>query len=256
MTQGLVLIPARGGSTRVPNKNIRILGDKPLVGHVVSAAVASGVGRVIVSTNSEEIAAYAREFGAETPFLRPEILSHETASSISALLHALKWLRDEDGWRPDMLAFCPPTNPFTRAETIRDMFEMLERASGINSVVTIKPPTMHPFSLVQMGADGRLLTNPIIVDGRHANNVERSQDHPEFWQRTGNCSLTRCRFFSEVFGENYEPDASAHIQTFDTAACVGYQIDAEEGLDIDTLDDWQRAEAVLARHAQKRALMD
>ena len=249
MSGNLILIPARAGSTRIKRKNIKLLGDLPLVGHVISAALASGTGRVVVSTDSPEIAEIARGFGAEVPFLRPDALSDARATSVSALLHALKWLRDFDDFTPELTAFCPPTNPFTQAATIGAMFATLARKTDFNSAVTITEPALHPFSLVRRDHGGRLDTAAIAIEGKHANNVERSQDMPEFWQRTAGCSITRTRFFGDVFGADYEPGNSAHVHTFDCDNCFGHEIDGFEALDIDTMADWERAEAALRARA-------
>jgi CMP-N-acetylneuraminic acid synthetase len=83
----LILNPARAGSTRVPNKNVRQLCGKPLLGHVIDAAIRANCARVIVSTNSEEIAAVAKKFNAEVPFLRLSNLA-ATSTSLSTILHA------------------------------------------------------------------------------------------------------------------------------------------------------------------------
>lgn len=248
MSGNLILIPARGGSTRVKGKNTKLLGGKPLVGHVISAAVASGAGRVVVSTNSRDIAAVARRFGAEVPFLRPDALSGAKATSISALLHALEWFRDNENWSPELTAFCPPTNPFTGAATIGDMFASLARKTDFNSVVTVTKPPLHPFSLVRRDGGGRLVIDAITVEGKNANNVERSQDMPEFWQRTGGCSITRTRFFGVVSGADTAPAKSASIHVFDCENCFGHEIGAAEALDIDTLEDWERAEQEFETH--------
>jgi CMP-N-acetylneuraminic acid synthetase len=249
LSGNLILIPARAGSTRIEHKNIKPLGDKPLVGHVITAALACGAGRVVVSTNSREIAEIAQRFGTEVPFLRPDALSDARATSISALLHALKWLRDNEDFSPELTAFCPPTNPFTSAATIGDMFTSLARKTDFNSAVTITEPALHPFSLVRRDHGGRLDTAAIAIEGKHANNVERSQDMPGFWQRTAGCSITRTRFFADVFGADYEPGNSAHIHVFDCDNCFGHEIDGFEALDIDTMEDWERAEAALRTRA-------
>lgn len=242
MNGNLILIPARGGSTRVKGKNIKLLGGKPLVGHVISAAIASGAGRVVVSTNTREIAVVARHFGAEVPFLRPDSLSGAKATSISALLHALKWFRDNENWSPELAAFCPPTNPFTSAATLGEMFASLARKTDFNSVVTITKPVLHPFSLVRRDDGGKLVIDAITIEGKNANNAERSQDMPEFWQRTAGCSITWTRFFGDIFGEDYAPAVSPYIHVFDCKNCFGHEIGAAEALDIDTLEDWERAE--------------
>jgi CMP-N-acetylneuraminic acid synthetase len=103
----LILIPARGAPLAVPNKNLRQLCGKPLLGHVIEAALRADCGRVIVSTNSEKIPAAARNFSAEVPFLRPSELAAATSKSLSAILHALMTLRAKGDTLPEILAFCP-----------------------------------------------------------------------------------------------------------------------------------------------------
>lgn len=247
--QTVILIPARAGSTRVTGKNIRDLGGKPLLAHMVEAAVAARCGRVIVSTDSEPIAQIARAHGAETPFLRPAALSTEVSSSISVLLHSLRWFRDNHGALPQFIGFCPPTNPFTRADTIAGTCRLIQQNDRINSAITIYEPDIHPFSYVQMNSDRSLKIDPIQIDRKNANNVERSQDLPQFWLRSGNCSATRSRFFVETFGEALVEESADYIQLFDVNNCVGYEIPANEACDIDTPEDFERAERMFDRRS-------
>ena len=144
----LVLIPARAGSTRVRNKNLRMLGSKHLVGFQIETAIQSGIGRVIVSTNSEEIAALCKNYGAEIPFYRPDEISGANSSSLSVIDHALTWLAEHELWAPEVVAYCPPTNPFLKPETLRSMLELLEGRPDVNSVVTVTEAFTHPFRIV------------------------------------------------------------------------------------------------------------
>ena len=191
----LILIPARGGSTRVPNKNLRQLCGKPLLGHVIDAAIGANCGRVIVSTNSEEIAAAARQFNAEVPFLRPSNLATATSSSLSTIVHALATLGAKGDILPEILAFCPPTNPMIRPETIRGMFEILRSKPAFNSVVTITKPRTHPFRIIRQMESGQIINGVIEIDGTTVNDIERSQDWPAVWEGSPACRMTRTRYF-------------------------------------------------------------
>ncbi len=133
----LALIPARGGSKGIPGKNLQEVGGVPLVGRSVQAALASTrVSRVVVSTDDDAIAAAARSHGAEV-VRRPEHLAGDTASSESALLHALEQL-SLDGPLPQQLVFLQCTSPFTSGEQIDQVLEALD-ASGVNSSFAVAP---------------------------------------------------------------------------------------------------------------------
>jgi CMP-N-acetylneuraminic acid synthetase len=113
MTETLALIPARGGSKGIPRKNIKSFAGYPLIAWSIAAAKQSSlVTRVIVSTDDEEIAAVAREWGAETPFLRPDELAQDKTTDLPVFEHALKWLEDVEGYRPDIVVQLRPTSPF------------------------------------------------------------------------------------------------------------------------------------------------
>src|SRR5687767_10622517 len=104
MTEVLAIIPARGGSKGIPRKNIRLFAGYPLIAWSIAAAKRSElVTRVIVSTDDEEIAAVAREYGAETPFLRPIELAQDQSTDLPVFEHALKWLEDVEGYRPEVI---------------------------------------------------------------------------------------------------------------------------------------------------------
>src|SRR3990172_9365646 len=102
MTEVLAIIPARGGSKCIPRKNIRNFSGYPLIAWSIAAAKQSdSVTRVIVSTDDEEIAAVARQFGAETPFLRPAEHAQDNTTDLPVFVHALKWLAEHEGYKPD-----------------------------------------------------------------------------------------------------------------------------------------------------------
>ena len=160
--RALALIPARAGSVRVPGKNMRLLGGKPLLAYTIEAALeAHRVSRVIVSTDSEATAMVARQFGAETPFLRPAEIAQSHSTEMEFFDHALSWLRDNEGYVPDLVVLLYPTSPFRRAESIDAAIEtMLERpdADSLRSVTLCKE---HPCKMWSM-VDG--LLEPFVRD--------------------------------------------------------------------------------------------
>ena len=122
----LALIPARSGSKSVRDKNIRVVGGKPLLAWSIAHALsAKSVTRTIVSTDSAEYATIARESGAEAPFLRPAEISGDMATDLEAFQHALNWLRDHEGYAPDICVHLRPTHPVRNPTDIDRMVQIL-----------------------------------------------------------------------------------------------------------------------------------
>jgi len=116
------IIPARGGSKGLPGKNLKELGGRPLIGWTVEASLnCPEIDRTIVSTDDEEIAAVAREWGAETPFLRPSELGTDLASTEGVLKHAVEWLDREEGYRTDIVVFLQPTDIFRKQSWLSEV---------------------------------------------------------------------------------------------------------------------------------------
>lgn len=236
--KNLILIPARSGSTRVNNKNIRELCGKPLIAYTIESALGSSSGRVVVSTNSEDIAAIARSFGAETPFMRPNSLSTATATSLSVIYHALDWFKEKEQWVPDLVIFCPPSNPFRRAHTIAEMVKKLYGQPDVNSIVTVVKPATHPFRIVQEQKDGRFKNGVISINGKTINDFERTQDWPQVWEGSPACRITRASYFS-YFMNKYNID---NAKTYDINNFIGYEISPIEAFDIDSEENFLLAE--------------
>ncbi len=133
----LAVIPARGGSKGIPNKNINEIAGKPLIAWSIEQALSSqNIDRVIVSTDCENIAQIASAHGAEVPFLRPGELANDTASTESALLHCLEWLSANEAYEPDELVLLQATSP-TRATTAIDAAIKLYRSKGYDSLLSV-----------------------------------------------------------------------------------------------------------------------
>lgn len=227
----LALIPARGGSKRVPGKNIKNLGGLPLIAWTLRAAHDSGVcGAVVVSTDDEAIAAVAREHGADVPGLRPAELASDTAGSVDVALHALD--RYEAAHGPvDGLLLLQPTSPFRTADTIRRGAALFAKTHGRRSVVSVSPAPSHPAWCFRTTPDGM---EPFL--GWEAIN-HRSQDLEPAWALNGALYLISPARLREV----------RRFLTPDTLPLV--MDDPREAIDIDTPEDWARAEARLASEA-------
>ena len=195
-TEVLALIPARGGSKSVPRKNIRNLAGHPLVAYSIATARRSrGVGRVIVSTDDEEIAAVARQYGAETPFLRPPELAADDTPDLPVFVHALAWLEQKQGYRPEIVVHLRPTTPLCAAAQVEAGIRLLEEHPDADSVRMVSPPLQNPFKMWQVAEDGFLA--PLIASEiPEAYNQPRQKLPPVLWQN--GMDLTRRRTILEM----------------------------------------------------------
>jgi len=131
----VAIIPARGGSKGLPGKHLRLLAGKPLLAYAVEPAVASpSIDRVIVTTDSDEIAAAARALGAEVPFLRPAGLADDAATTESALRHAVEWLDEHEGYHADIVVFLTCTAIFREPSWLEEAVTRLLADPGLDTV--------------------------------------------------------------------------------------------------------------------------
>jgi N-acylneuraminate cytidylyltransferase len=221
----LALILARGGSKRVPGKNVRRLGSKPLI--VWSIEAAEGVAEIcdiLVSTDDVEIARIAGSAGALVPWLRPAELATDTATSVDACLHALDWYEKEKG-PIDGLLLLQPTSPFRSRESLSAGIDLF-RANRHRSVVGVSPAKSHPLWCFRM-IDGSLIP---YVEGEQLSS--RSQDLPAAYVINGAFYLTA----SETL---------RRTRTF-SADMVPLIMDGPaDSIDIDTEWDFQMAKAII-----------
>jgi CMP-N,N'-diacetyllegionaminic acid synthase len=140
----LALIPARGGSKRIPRKNLTLLGGKPLIAYTIEAALASTrLARTIVSTDDEEIACIAKACGAEVPFLRPRDMAQDHSSVIEAIKHALAVI-EQGEIAVDAVVLLQPTSPFRTGRHIDESIARFE-ASGADTVTAVCNAREHPY---------------------------------------------------------------------------------------------------------------
>jgi N-acylneuraminate cytidylyltransferase len=143
----IALIPARSGSKRIPDKNIRPLAGHPLIAYSIAAAIQSGVFKaIIVSTDSERYAAIARLYGAETPFLRPPEFSGDASPDIEWVEYTLKRLA-ADGRHYDCFSILRPTSPFRLPETIQRAWSEFNAESGVDSLRAVEKCSQHPCKM-------------------------------------------------------------------------------------------------------------
>ena len=160
----LALITARGGSKGIPHKNIVELNGKPLIQYTIDAALGSkSLDRVILSTDCEEISTVAKSLGCEVPFIRPSELAQDNSTHRSAVIHALDYLREKEGYVPDYLLLLQPTSPFRTSEDIDNAVSLMER-SQCDLVVSVcsKSGNLSKFSYVDKHGCLHLFAVPTV----------------------------------------------------------------------------------------------
>jgi len=226
----LAVVPARGGSKRLARKNVLLLGGRPLIAWSIEAARASGVvDEVLVSTDDEEIAAFARQWGARVPWLRPAALATDTATSAAVLQHALAWHEAEHG-AVEGVVLLQPTSPFRSPASIRGAVEAF-LAQPEHAVVSVSPATQHPAWSFRL--DGPAM-HPFL--GWNALQ-QRSQDLPPAYTLNGAVYVLPAQTIREG-APLIQPGTRPFIMN-----------DLREALDIDTEDDWQMAQQMVQQMA-------
>lgn len=146
--QILAFIPARSGSKRIPKKNIKLLKGKPLIVYTIEAAKKSKyINRIVVSTDSGEIADIAKQFDAEVPFLRPDSISKAESTEMEFFIHALDWFVKNENYIPDLIVLLYPTSPFRKAESIDKAIEEMLKNPEADSLRSIRLCSEHPYKM-------------------------------------------------------------------------------------------------------------
>jgi CMP-N-acetylneuraminic acid synthetase len=182
----LGVITARGGSKGIPGKNIKLLGAKPLIAYTIEAAKKSRLlTHLIVSTDDEEIAAVAKQYGAEVPFMRPKELSQDNTPHLPVMQHAIEFMEKKLGIIFDYSVIFQPTSPFRTVEDIDGTLQKLID-TGADSAVSVCEiePSAHPMKVKKLAGD-RVL--PYCIEEPEG---IRRQDLPIAYKRS--CAVTRC----------------------------------------------------------------
>jgi len=232
MPSAVALVPARGGSERVPGKNVRPLAGHPLIAYSIAAAEQSGVFEaVVVSTDDEEIAEVARRYGAEVPGLRPPEIASSTSPDIEWVRHVLEGLAAE-GRSYELFSIVRPTSPFRGPDTIRRAFEELTGEPRADSIRAVELCRQHPGKMWRLA--GELMEPLLPQPGQGVPTHSRQyQDLPEVYVQNSSLEIAWTRAVAEhgsIAGERVAP-------FFTTAA---------EGFSIDYPGDFAEAERMLA----------
>tara|TARA_B110000003_G_scaffold172674_1_gene172288 strand:- start:604 stop:2631 length:2028 start_codon:yes stop_codon:yes gene_type:complete len=232
----LGLITARGGSKGIPGKNIVDLCGKPLIQHTIQSALGANLlDRVVLSTDSEEIAAVALNCGCEVPFMRPPELSQDDSSHLQCILHALDRLRNDDGYSPDYVLLLQPTSPFRTSEDIDAAIDIIKQ-TNCDLVVSVTESPLNLSKHVYVGEDSRLLPYAEVTDTL---GYIRRQQLPKTFSENGAIFLQRAESLRSPpchtpnFGSLRSDDARVYVMP------------RERSLDIDSPYDLHLARLLM-----------
>ncbi|MCX2497453.1 pseudaminic acid cytidylyltransferase [Plesiomonas shigelloides] len=218
----IALIPARGGSKRIPHKNIRLFAGKPIIAYSIEAAIASDCfDKVIVSTDDKEIAEIAKAYGAEVPFLRPAEISDDYATTIDVMSHALHWCQNE-GWHVEAACCLYATAPLILPKDLRKGYTLLQE-TGVQfvfSATSFPFPIQRAIKLDKQGAVSMFAPENEMV--RSQDLQESYHDAGQFYWGKVNSFLEKKSFFS--------PHSRVVL------------LPRNRVQDIDTTEDWEFAE--------------
>ena len=234
MSRVLAIVPARGGSKGVPGKNVRKLAGRTLLDYAALAARDSGViDRIVLSTDSDEIADAGRRAGMEVPFMRPAALAQDDTPMLPVIEHAIDSLAAE-GWTTDVIVLLQPTSPLRRPSHVRDAVTLLYESKADSVVTVIEVPRHLSPDYVMRIEDGVL--RPFLDEGAR---VTRRQDARPAYSREGTvyaCWRATVERFGNIYGERCQP----------------LMVDAADSLSIDSPADWAEAERRLAERYDPR----
>jgi N-acylneuraminate cytidylyltransferase len=231
----LALVPARGGSKGLPNKNILPLLGHPLIAYSIRAGLECPlVDRTVVTTDSEAIAAVARQYGAEVPFLRPAELAADLSRDLEVFVHALHWLAQHEGYVPDLVVQLRPTSPIRFAADLTEGIRLLAGHPTATSLRAVTPSPITPFKMWWVDAPDQPM-RPLLQlpDVKEPFNEPRQHLPRTYWQ-TGTLDILRRETLLEA-------------GSMTGGQILPYVIDNQYAVDIDDLDSFQRAAQVM-RH--------
>lgn len=230
----LGIIPARGGSKSIPHKNIKPFLNKPLIAWSIEALKKSGVAdKIIVSTDDRGIAEVAKKYGAEIPFLRPAELAQDLTPTLPVLQHALKWIKENEGYEPDIILLAQATTPGVQTFHFKEGVELF-LSSGADSVISLVrvPGGYSPHWQFNLKENGRA---ELFTGGSVKNVIRRRQDLPETFIRNSAFYIFKPSLLFEKEPSFYGDDVR------------GYVMDDKYNIDIDTPEDWEEAEKKLGK---------
>lgn len=226
----LCVIPARGGSKGIPRKNIKLLGNKPLITYSIDIARhVVDDKNICVSTDDEEIIKVVREYGLTVPFVRPQELSGDFVGTNEVLLHAIDYYRTS-GINYDVILLLQPTSPFRQINDVKSMLKLY--SSDIDMVVSVSKSKTNPYyNCFEADVNGYLHR----FVNKAAGALVRRQDAPVTYEYNGSVYVISV-------------DALERYGLGNMPKVLMYEMDEVHSIDLDTLLDWELAEAIINRH--------
>jgi len=234
----LCIIPARGGSKSVPRKNIKLLAGRPLIAYSIQASVESRlINRVIVSTEDSQVAAVAKEYGAEIPFLRPTELSLDDVTDLPVVRHCLDWLKERENYIPDIVVHIRPTAPLRTSKHIDEAIELFLNSPDADSVRSVCRAGLHPLKMWKTHAGWLVPFVPPDVYGISEAYNEPRQKLPKAFVQNGAVDVIRTEVinrFHSMAGQRIKP----------------YLMDEIDSVNIDGPMDWALAEVIMTSRSR------
>lgn len=223
----LSIIPARKGSKGILNKNIKELGGKPLISWtIIEAKKSKFIDRLIITTDSDEIAKIGREEGAEIPFIRPAEISQDNSTATEVILHTLQWFYKNDK-SYDYFIYLQPTSPLRKVDQIDQALKLIISDERSDSLVSVSAPSKHPYWMKRINNNG-FLEDFFKTDKLYNNR----QELPQVYTVNGAIYISKW----DVFLED---------NSFYKGNCLPFIIEGNSSIDLDTIDDWNYAEYMI-----------
>tara|TARA_B100000767_G_scaffold260260_1_gene270739 strand:- start:1725 stop:2459 length:735 start_codon:yes stop_codon:yes gene_type:complete len=230
----LAIIPARGGSKGIKNKNITNLNGSSLISYSIKAAVESKlISRVICSTDSEIIAEEAIKYGAEVPFLRPDEISQDNSSDIEYFNHAIEWLKINESYRPKLLVQLRPTSPLRNLEMIDEAIQIMIKNDSYDSLRAISQPDHTPYKMWKLVNRNEMKPLLKLIGNKEPYNSNR-QNLPEVYAQTGSIDITR-------------PETLEKYKSMTGIKIYPFIMDERYFIDIDNIESLELAEIRMKR---------
>lgn len=231
----IALIPARSGSKRLPEKNIRLLGNKPLIAYSIESALKSNLfAEVIVSTDDDKIADIAINHGAQVPCLRPKELSGDFSYDIEWVNHSIKFMIKTPSVNIQNLAILRPTSPLRSSETIIAAVEALNSTLWADSLRAMEPTTIHPGKMWIVDENKRAVPYVAQIDKSVPTHDSPTQILQKLWIQNASLEIVRFSAFSET-------------GSISGRTVLSFEMPGLEGFDINTLEDLQYLEFLVSR---------
>lgn len=227
----LAIIPARGGSKGVPRKNIKNLGGKPLISYTIEAALQTQeIDRIIVSTDSKEIADVAIQYGAEVPFIRPYNLATDDAVACDVYLHATEYMRDKEGLDIEKFMVLLPTTPFRDSTDIKNSLDLFQR-TGADTLVSMKEADVPISWYFMMNPDGKVYNAGF--DSKNC--LQNRQNNTKYYIPNGAIYILDYHLLKME-------------RTYYSNNTIAYVMERLKSIDIDNIEDFRYAEYLMAQY--------